>query len=162
MCCSECFHRRIVNFKTGSLWAELCRVLLSSQWLVKNPGSILWTWEHKCQSVTQLNALLPSFKAVMIAYCRGEPTGKVEQLKCVYVWERVFVGVETHRNVEGQIERVCFYVCVQFDQPQQDHNCVSLDFAEHVCRWHPCLCSEFNVKKYHYVHPPNFCLNFYC
>lgn len=81
--------------------------MLSSYWLVKSLGRILWTWKHKCQSVTQLNALLGSFKAVMIAYCQGEGTGKVEQLKCVYVWERVFVRVEIHRNVAREIEQVC-------------------------------------------------------
>lgn len=58
----------------------------------------------------------------MIAYCRGERTGKVEQLKCVYVWERAYVRVEIHRNIAGEIEQVCVSVCVyvpQFDPPQQ-------------------------------------------
>ncbi len=75
----------------------------------------------------------------MIAYCRGERTGKVEQLKCVYVWERVFVRVEIHRNIAGEMEQACASVCVcvcvcvpQFDPPQQDQNWVSSDFREHT------------------------------
>lgn len=70
----------------------------------------MWTWEQKCQCVTQLNALLPSFKVVMIAYCRGERTGKVEQLECVCVWEGVFVRVKIHRIIAGAT--MCVNVCV--------------------------------------------------
>lgn len=81
----------------------------------------MWTWEHKCQSVTQLNALLPSFKVVMIAYCRGEWTGKVEQLECVCVWERVFAWVKIHRIIAGAT--MCANVCV----------CVCANVCVRVC-----------------------------
>lgn len=84
---------------------------------------------HKCQPVTQLNALLPSFKAVMIAYCRGELTGKAEKVKCVFEDKK-------RKNIAEKKQDKLVCVCALFDQPQQDQN-----FTE--------LSSRFNLQKYH-------------
>lgn len=91
---------------------------------VKRPGSISWTWEHKCQSVTQLNAPLPCFKAVMIAYGRGERTRTAKQLR-VWCWPGCNTR-KTHGGVGAAGTSVhismcaCVCMCAMLDLPQQE------------------------------------------